>query len=729
MSHVQNANGGDSQDTDAQKLRTLNDAKPLYFIPNDNLIDEVLVPAFQEAQKASCMVGFFSSAVLASLAPGLATYINSTTSTFRLIVSPFLRIEDMQALKDGTARPEVLAKDALEQLLVTEDLLRQHTLRCLAYLLHAGRLEVQIALMEDALFHPKVWIFEAGKDAFAAHGSSNMTNAGIARNFEQVTISKSWVDPTQNYIIEKLRYQFSRLWENKEDNCVVVSLPTAIKDKILRAFSSEYAPTEDECRALYAQAMQQSVPQPEVPMPDDATPVRPKPSFSIPAWLKFDEGPFEHQGRAIRAWCDAGFRGVLEMATGSGKTLTSMIGAYRLFETASPLLIVVAAPYIPLIQQWCDEIESFGVKPVNLTTVGNAAARSRVLQQVKRRLRLSLSQVEVVVISHDTLCSQEFHDAVGAFDCARLLVADEAHNLGREAFVSHPPDFFEHRLALSATPVRQYDPDGTDAIFAFFGDVVFRFTLEEAIGRCLVEYDYYLCPVTLTATEMDAWYELTVKIKQNTWRQGDGAPDEYLTKLYRDRRALLETAHGKIDALRALLNKEDLKTLKHTLIYATDKGPAQLSEVNRALLDNGVLFHQLTSEETHDRENTARIIRSFQEGELQVLTAKRVLDEGVNIPQICKAFILASTTVERQWIQRRGRLLRTCRSIGKTYSVIYDFLALPPLMGESLDKEARALIRSELRRAQEFASLARNAGKPDGPLPVIDQLVNAAFGE
>ena len=149
--------------------------------------------------------------------------------------------------------------------------------------------------------------------------------------------------------------------------------------------------------------------------------------------------------------------------------------------------------------------------------------------------------------------------------------------------------------------------------------------------------------------------------------------------------------------------------------------------MNRLLRDKNILFHQLTAEETASREQTKRIITAFQDCEIQVLTAKRVLDEGVNIPQICKAFILASTTVERQWVQRRGRLLRTCSAVGKTHSVIHDLLALPPEMEDGLDPDARSLVSSELRRAQEFARLARNAGRPDGPLAMLDKMVDAAY--
>jgi len=448
--------------------------------------------------------------------------------------------------------------------------------------------------------------------------------------------------------------------------------------------------------------------------------------FAIPSYLKYEDGPFKHQGKAVSAWCESGYRWVLEMATGSGKTVTSMLGAHRLYEERKPLLIIVAAPYVPLIEQWCEEIVPFGLKPFNLTTAGNAAKRASELQKLKRRFRMGVSDVEAVIVSHDTLCTPEFLEAVQSFDCARLLIADEAHNLGHTSFISNPSECFKYRLGLSATPIRQYDEEGTEALFSFFGPVVFRFTLNEAIGRCLVEYDYYVHPVYLSESEMDEWYDLTHRIKRNAWRNKEGRPDDYLTRLLRDRRALLEMASGKISTLGRLL-EEDVGGLHYTLVYISDKGPGQLDAVNKLLRDRNILFHQLTADETVSRAQTKRIIRSFQDGEIQVLTAKRVLDEGVNIPQIRKALILASTTVERQWIQRRGRLLRTCRAIDKTHSVIHDLLALPPGMDEGFDPDARALVCSELRRAQEFARLARNAGRLDGPLAMIDRMVDAAY--
>ena len=669
------------------------------------------------------MMGFFSSEILVSLAPGLATFINRSDESLRLIISPLLRTEDRNAIEEGLSSPEEIVSEILEEFIVTENSIVQHTLKCLSWMLRHGRVEIKIALMKDALFHPKVWLFREADDVIAAHGSSNMTYAGVQKNIEQISISKSWKDYTQNYTTEKLCEQFRELWTNENVDCTVFSMPQAIEENLLKTYSLDLPPTESDFHTLHKQASNALE---ESPTSYNFSRLS-RPAFAIPLDLQFEDGPFEHQDRAVKAWCEAGYQGVLEMATGSGKTIAAMICAYRLYNVEKPLLIVVAAPYIPLIQQWCDEISPFGLRAVNLTEAKGAKRRALELNRLKRRLRNRNSDVEIIVVSHDILRDNEFKDDLKKFDCKILLIADEVHNLGSERFITNPPCFFDYRLGLSATPIRQYDEEGTEKLFAFFGSIVFQFALEEAIGRCLVEYEYYVHPVELTVDEMDKWYALTEQIGKNAWRQENkDADDEYLMQLLRDRRALLENAENKIAMLEEVLTRENFRQLRYALIYASDKAPKQLDDVNTLLKSHGVLFHQLTHKETSNRKQTAEIIQSFQEGTLRVLTAKRVLDEGVNIPQIEKAFILASTTVERQWVQRRGRLLRTCRETGKTHSEIHDFVALPPNL-DNIDKEAYTLIRSELKRVQAFASLALNAGRIDGPLNLIDHLAKSIY--
>lgn len=702
-------------------LQTIQSIRPIYWLPADPFVEETLIPAFSASTHVDCMVGFFSSEALVSLAAGLASFINSSAGKFRLIISPVLHTADWEAIEAGLKPVEAVVDDLFSRLTMTEDLIQRHTLRCLTWLIHQERVEIQIALMKDGMFHPKVWLFQdADGDVLSAHGSSNLTQAGITRNIEQIAIAKSWSSEDSHYITRRLSGEFNALWNESSADCIVVSLTDAARERLVKTYSSATPPQETDLSALYERAM-------AVESEEDYSLEPVRPVFRIPAWLRYEDGPFAHQGAAVKVWVESDYQGVLEMATGSGKTITAMICAYRLYERSRPLLIVVSAPYVPLIQQWRDEILPFGIEPVNLSEANGPRGRAQALRKLRNRLRSGNSEVEAIIVSHSTLADKAFQNEIARFNCTKLLIADEAHNLGSEGFISAPPTVFDYKLGLSATPVRQYDDEGTEALFDFLGPVVFRYGLEEAIGNCLVEYDYFVHEVHLTEKEMDKWHEITARIRANSWQQDEsGQPNEFITRLLMQRRAILESAENKIIALKEALEREALPDLKHTLVYASDKRPEQLEAVNRLLKMMDVLFHQVTYEETGDRERVRRILQAFRDGSIRVITAKRVLDEGVNIPEISKAFILASTTVGRQWTQRRGRLLRQCREIGKTHSEIHDFVALPP--EHMMDADVRSLARSELDRVRAFASLARNAGRAHGPQFTIDKLAQAAYG-
>lgn len=705
-------------------LREVEGIKPILFLPRENLAEDVLIPCLKRARVFDCMMGFFTSESLAQLAPGLSSYITASNKPMRLIISPFLSEQDREAIESGLKTRKEVIEERLCSYLLTEDALTKHTLRCLSYLIRKQRLIIQIALLKGAIFHPKVWLMSDDTDQVAVHGSGNMTSGGIVRNFEQITVSMSWLDSTQRYIIDKLRNQFNTLWDGKEESCLIFDLPTAVAQQMLKGYNVESPPTEEECLRILRESRPLRGKQEAA---EEDSEILKKRAFAIPAGLNYREGPYEHQGRAVEAWCRAGFKGILEMATGSGKTIAAMIGAHRLYQERGQLLIVVAAPYLPLVAQWSREIKHFGIEPVNLALATGASGRGAMVAKVARRLRMGLTSVEALVVTHDTICNPEFIKQIGKIQVPRLFVADEVHNLGREQFIRQRPEMFEFRLGLSATPQRQYDLEGTQQLVEYFGGVVFLFPLKEAIGRCLVPYDYFVHKVQMTQDELGEWAELTEKIRKEAWRIEQGEETEYIQKLLRDRRLIVESAHNKLKELSRLLDREKGEELRHVLIYATDKNPEQLREVNRLLQKRGVVFHQLTHEETAKRDVTERIIASFQRGEIQVLTAKRVLDEGVDIPQISKAYILASTTVERQWVQRRGRLLRTCEALNKRYSTIHDFLVCPPTLHGIADSDIRKIMRSELQRIKEFARLSRNAGSSDGALATIDPIVQRYF--
>ena len=267
--------------------------------------------------------------------------------------------------------------------MITEDLLQLHTLKCLSWLLASNRLRIKIALMKNGIFHPKVWIFRSTDAILAVHGSSNATLAGLTRNIEQVAVAQSWLGPNDRYMTQKLAGHFQQLYDNHDDYCLVVDIPRAVREELLATYRPDAPPTEEDFCELYRKAAPASAPtrDPGTTRPDldNAVTSPSQPPSAIP------RVPFRHQGEAIDAWCAAGHRGVLEMATGSGKTITAMICAHKLHAASRPLLVVVAAPYIPLLRQWCDEITAFNLAPVDLTSVNGARARARELGKIRRR--------------------------------------------------------------------------------------------------------------------------------------------------------------------------------------------------------------------------------------------------------------------------------------------------------------------------------------------------------
>ena len=188
-----------------ERLSDIPGIQPIYFLPDDNLAEEVLIPCLAAGDTFDCMVGFFSSRSFAQLAPGLASFLEDPKRTLRLIVSPFLTQADREAIENGLKSETTIVEESMEALLVSEEGIVRHTFRCLSYLIARKRLAMRIALMKDAQFHLKAWIVTRGHERLAAHGSGNFTEAGLIRNYEQITVSRSWIDPNQDHIVTSLQ--------------------------------------------------------------------------------------------------------------------------------------------------------------------------------------------------------------------------------------------------------------------------------------------------------------------------------------------------------------------------------------------------------------------------------------------------------------------------------------------------------------------------------------------
>ena len=684
--------------------RALDGCKQKYYSPKEDIVNLVLVPGVGSCKKFDCMTGYFSTSFLRELAHGLSQYLVNSDEPLRMLVSNEISVEDQQTLQDGVNSNEIayaIVKSAFEDKNYLEDALIKHTKECLAYLVSQDRLQIKVVIKKNGMFHIKSYHFFYDDDIAVFSGSANATGYGMSVNDEQLSLHQSWVSERESESCSGDIEYFNECWNGRSDS-ITVELDAAIKNQLLKQYQKKDDPptSDDYSRALLAFNLKQ-----------EST------SFRIPSGLVWETGNFKHQGRAIHAWEAANRCGILAMATGSGKTLTSLIAAKRLSDEKSKLMILIAVPTRPLLRQWEQDVLLFGLQPY-VADNGNSEDHLTAIDRKIQSLELGLSRVEVAIVTLNLLKNEKMRQLLSSSGDDILLIADEMHNLGTEKFTQAPPNV-RYKLGLSATPERQYDRLGTEALLKYFGNVVFEFSLDEAIGVCLVPYDYFLHCVELSREEMEEYVELSRRIKR-MMAINEGATDG-VQRLLEKRAQILETAHKKIETLKQLLQAVGTDDIRHTLVYCSDKNRDQIIQVNSLLSQLGIKFHQVTAEESADRGKVKSILEQFRKKNTSVLTAMRILDEGFNIPEIATAFVLASNSVERQWTQRRGRVLRICAEINKEYASIHDFIAVPPPSYEG-DEDAAKLTEKELTRAKEFARICRNRDKANSPYIVIRDL-------
>lgn len=697
--------------------KTLRDSigeKTTYFVQPDPLDTEVLIPSIKIADRLDCAIGYFSSGALRVLAPGLAEFINESDGPFRLIISPQLSPEDYAAIQRGNLIPPEVLEAQLEGLIdevrISSDLLAKHTLACLSYLVATSRLEIKLATVRGGLFHPKIWIIGSNGETLTVSGSQNFTGAGLANNVEQLRVDRDWMGGSEAEAVRIFSDQYQRWWDGTDTHTQIFDSTPELMTKLV-TIAPHYAPTPED----YVGATQGSESQPIDIDPIIGRDVR----IAVPDSLDFRSGDFAHQGEAVDSWSACSGRGILEMATGSGKTVTSFVCAAH-DQPEIPKAIFIAVPVLPLGRQWEQEASRFGITAINAVDISGRSRRLEAVKGALGRVRSGASHNEVVIVTHDFLCTDDFTQILTQYSVRKMLIADEVHHLGRASFHSIPPQIFDSALGLSATPEREWDADGNDVIRSFFGDVIFRFTLKDAIGRCLVPYDYFIHEVSLTVDEEAKYDDLSEQIRAMGWMTDADSDDvnesaSPLQLKLQQRRKVVEQAKSKIDVLEKIFKSTDSRKVHHTLVYTSDKGQDQILEVNAILRKFGIIFHQYTYRETGNRVEAAAILQSFSEGTHQALTAMRILDEGVDIPEVHEAFLLASNTGNRQWIQRRGRVLRKSNSTGKTFAKIHDFVVTRSGAG-GITTALQFVDNSEFARVVEFASAARNATNIDGPL-------------
>lgn len=651
--------------------------KQIYDTSTDNLVEDFFEPLLRKSKTYDRGVGFFSSGWLKVNSKGFSEFA-SNGGHARWVTSPILTEHDWEnmCLGNEARQNELLYSILSNSIIDLQNSLAHDELSALAWLIADNIIDFKLALPRNQLsgeFHDKFGIFtdvEDNKVAFS--GSYNDSIQGL-RNYESITAFCSW-DESSRAIVEAEQLRFNKLWQDEDPNVRVFDIPQSIKNKItnLRKTPRPYERVNTQADRF-------------VTLPN---PVHP----SIPINLSIRD----YQEEAVKAWFDNSTLGFFEMATGTGKTITSLLAAIQFYELHQKIALVITCPYKHLVDQWEDEVRKFNFLPIKAYEAFSAWSNDF----GNKIMAYNHDDIDhlCVITTNTTFMTDRFHSLIKKIDGPTMLIADEAHHFGSEKSKLFFPENIHSRLALSATPNRWFDEEGTAALTNYFGKTVYSFPLNRAIEEgFLTQYSYYPVPVNLTEIEMETYSDLTSKIVPLFAKKNKSETEEKrLTSLLLKRADVLKNAENKIVELKKVLLT--IERLDHAIFYCA---PAQREKILQILgVEKRIRTHQFTYRE--DNNLRQDILTQFDKGFIQAIVAIKCLDEGVDVPSSRMAFFLANSTNPREFVQRRGRVLR--RSEGKTSASLYDFLTIPPLSSKENDYDlTRSILRKELSRFDEFA--------------------------
>ena len=558
-------------------------------------------------------------------------------------------------------------------------------------------------------------------DKIAFSGSNNESAAAMTINYETMDVFRSWGDSSE---IERIRLKenaFYSIWHDTEPNIKVLKFPN-ITDALIERYRRKPAnfAIDDE---QFAKRM--------LTYASKISDISSAYGGPIGARVPDDITFREYQKDAISVWVGENYRGIYDMATGTGKTLTGLGAISKLSEDLDDVLaVIIVCPYQHLVEQWVEDIVRFNIKPI--IAYGDSPQKdwkkrlSRAVRDQKLRRDKSFF---CLVCTNATFAKDYVQDEISKIQSPILLVVDEAHNFGARTYARLLDDRFTYRLALSATLDRHRDDEGTAMLYDFFGKKCIEYSLDRAIDEDkLTKYKYYPIPVYLTDEELEKYEQKSYEMSKCLIKGKDG---KYrLNKrgeiLAMERARIVAGASQKLETLREYI--APYAKDNNILVYCgatnvidekadyssiDEEDVRQIEAVTRILGNEfGMEVAKFTSEE--NMETRATIKEQFQKGDrLQAIVAIKCLDEGVNIPGIRTAFILASTTNPKEYIQRRGRVLRKAEN--KPFAEIYDFVTLPreldSVSGLTTEQAQRdlSLVKNELARIKEFGKLSMNS--------------------
>jgi len=694
---------------------------------------EFYLTAFSNAKSLDLLLGYFSFSAINVLSIGFAQFL-ANGGKMRVIANNILSKTDKQTIlkAEEPGNEGLIDLENLRSIRFMLNDYGRHFFECMAWLIKNQRIEIVLVKpkLTMGIAHYKAGVFDDGQDQVMFSGSCNFTAYGMVENLERLDAYLSWENSRSSKKISDLSNDFELLFSKQDDTVdyiPVKEVEEAIRDEFGNKELQQLLTTEHELIRMRQglnknQRLSKLLRKTEEQLDELVS----KPRFP------YSSGPRDYQKEAYQNWVNNGFKGVFAMATGTGKTITSLNcllnecqkdpdGVYH---------AIILVPTITLVNQWEEEAKSFNFQEV-------IKVSSKV--DWERDLATTLSTAKrvptsfIIISTYASFIRDRFNKYMAQLPSDTVFIADEAHNIGSRSVLNRLESLkVEKRIALSATPKRIYDPEGSATMEAYFNDkepYTYAFTMERAITEgILCNYDYHPHIVQLTADELDEYAVISKKLSRLYSAKSGGFTDEDLAQmLLMKRKRIIHKAANKLGLTRSILEERFKKegNLLYTFIYVPEgltKENAQDDDSDEAETEEIRLIHQYTREVgsidpsilvnqfVSGMPDRDQVLNQFRDGKIQVIASMKCLDEGVDIPRAEHAIFCSSTGNPRQFIQRRGRILR--KHPDKFKAVIHDLIVVPDLSASGPDSETysleRTLVRKELERVMYFASLSNN---------------------
>lgn len=632
------------------------DLKFKYRSNQDQIFKDFITPCIENSVSYRRAVGYFTSASLSLLSKGLESFI-SRNGSIKMICNPHLNEEDLYAIKEGkVAKYDLVKRKILEELEISANKIEDDTFNILSWLVFKDILEIRIAYTEDdSIYHEKFGIFtdEQGYSV-SFSGSSNETFGGLFANFEKIDVYNQSAEPMR---VSDAIDDFENLWNNKTNGLNVIDIYPEAVDFIHSNRSKTY--------------------------------------LELQGTLPFDIRYYQRE--AVDCLVGNDWQGIFEMATGTGKTKTSLFAANEYYQTKNKVFLIIFVPFTHLVSQWAKECKGLGFKNI-VECFGSKRSWIYDLESLVDRFNYDLIDKCVAISVYKSANKPEFIKTISKIRKHSFLIADECHYFGAVSYRHSGFESIKARLGLSATPHRWWDEEGTDHVLEYFNKVVFEYSLEQAIeSGALSEYLYYPIIVSLNDDELSEYSDLTLKIARliNSKEKEDR---DKAKQLMIQRMLIIKRCEQKKEKLYEILRDYPSEDKSHILVYCA---PSEINDVSNLIHNLGYSVSRFDHMiPTKERES---ILDRFDRGNIQVLVAIKCLDEGVDIPSTKTAFFLASTSNPKEFIQRRGRVLRP--SSNKQFAKIYDFVVMGLEGSQDVFWE---VAKKELPRVAEFSDSAIN---------------------